>query len=585
MINNLRRQTTDFANTLTGLLKAIHPGTWIASTCVCTLLTISILPVSISRSETEIHLCAAVIATAIIGCLALCIRRNRMRFSLIDIIVLGWYAYAMCRVWLDATYPAAGFAIRATLMCLLYVAMRILLTGCTLPGKAIAMLLILSALIEAGMGYSQLISGVSRHHLYPVTGSFLNPGPYSIFLTLGIVTLCALRKTDSLSLSASVFMGIPLALTVSRTAFLSLFVCLLIPYRDRIRGWKQWSLLIVTVLVCGVMLYLVKAGSAEGRWIINNIGIHCLATHILFGNGIGSFFHSFALKTAEISLQNPATDLSAVDVMDYAFDDLLLVGVEQGTIGLAFAVTLIIAVMKRLFTECRPLFLTALSLLTVSLFSYPFELLPYQIIGTVITSYAASEANDGITHENKPSKPMARLIATSILIPLCWIDYVCIHEISLRLYAEKSYELLAGIRDNAFTKDYYEFLPLLDDNKRFLFDFALLLSDQGRYNDSNEMLRRGALISNDPMFIVLQGNNYRDMKAYELAEEAYLQAWHTMPNRIYPLYRVMKLHEQRADTVEAKAIAQKVIAFKEKIKSPAVNDMKREAKEIYRYEK
>lgn len=95
------------------------------------------------------------------------------------------------------------------------------------------------------------------------------------------------------------------------------------------------------------------------------------------------------------------------------------------------------------------------------------------------------------------------------------------------------------------------------------------------------MLRRGALISNDPMFLVFQGNNYRDMEAYDLADKAYLQACHSMPNRIYPLYQLMKLHNQTGNTDKAKVYAIQIINFKEKITSHAVNYIKSEAKTLY----
>lgn len=99
------------------------------------------------------------------------------------------------------------------------------------------------------------------------------------------------------------------------------------------------------------------------------------------------------------------------------------------------------------------------------------------------------------------------------------------------------------------------------------------------------MLRNGARISNDPMFLVLQGNNYRDMGAVEEAEKAYLKAWQTMPNRIYPLYRLMMLYHDAGNRSKALKYAKKVVAFKEKIPSPAVRDMKREAQEIIKFGK
>lgn len=141
---------------------------------------------------------------------------------------------------------------------------------------------------------------------------------------------------------------------------------------------------------------------------------------------------------------------------------------------------------------------------------------------------------------------------------------------------------MRGIHDPVLIKDYAPLLAALEDNRNFLFDYGQMLAKIGRYNDSNSILKQGALISNDPMFIILQGNNYRDMGAFDKAEELYLKAWHTMPNRIYPLYRLMLLYQQTGNDTKTIEYAEKIMTFKEKISSPAVRDIKREAQGINR---
>lgn len=599
-------------------LKSIHLSVWIASACVVWLLVLTVLPVQTGWMGAESYLCFAIPTISVVGSALCIIRKVWIKWSWIDITALSWYLYSMGSLWFDTTYTAAGYAVHATLMALLYVTLRLVFTASHININFIVVLLIAFTLAEAYMGYSQLISGTSRHHLYLVTGSFLNPGPYSAYLTFGIVLMCTLRKEwllrlrlfsasgknslakilDNGSLIIIMVLAVPLVLTMSRSAFLALFICLLILYRHNIKGWKQWAILIFAVCAVGIALYLLKSGSADGRGMINYIGMRCFIDNPLWGSGIGSFFHRFAETTAELSRDNSGIDMTRVDAMDYAFNDLLRVGVEQGVIGLLLAVSLIGLVLFRLWRCNSPLFLGTLSLLIISLFSYPFELLPYQIIATIIASFTSS--NTGRYTSMKCTHPFLHAIHRSVLpggrniarpysayvgiiatIAIIFIvSAVCHKNITIRKNAEKEYNMMAGLHDKAFTKDYYALLSYLQDNKRFLFDFAKILADQGRYNDCNDMLRRGAQISNDPMFLVLQGNNYRDMEAFQEAESIYLKAWHTMPNRIYPLYRLMKLHEQIGNNAKCMEYAEKVLNFKEKVPSPAVNDMKREAQEI-----
>ena len=120
----------------------------------------------------------------------------------------------------------------------------------------------------------------------------------------------------------------------------------------------------------------------------------------------------------------------------------------------------------------------------------------------------------------------------------------------------------------------------MDEERRFLFSFATLLRETGRYNDSNAMLRQGALVSNDPMFEVIQGNNYQSMGETSLADSCYQRAFFMQPNRVYPLYRLMKLYENVGDSAQTLLYARKVVSFNPKVKSSATREMKQEAGKI-----
>lgn len=85
------------------------------------------------------------------------------------------------------------------------------------------------------------------------------------------------------------------------------------------------------------------------------------------------------------------------------------------------------------------------------------------------------------------------------------------------------------------------------------------------------------MCSSDPMFYVLIGNNYKDMKHYDLAEKSYYKAFSVMPNRLYPLYQLMLLYQESGNVIKAKAMAKRVIEMKPKIDSQATRQMKEKA--------
>ena len=127
---------------------------------------------------------------------------------------------------------------------------------------------------------------------------------------------------------------------------------------------------------------------------------------------------------------------------------------------------------------------------------------------------------------------------------------------------------------------------MLNDCPDFLFDFAKGLTSAKRYNDSNAMLQQGTMVSADPMFYVCMGNNYSEMSLFKQAEECYTHALKMVPNRLYPLYKLMKLYETCSNRDACHRMARRVAAFREKVSSPAVREMKTEAKQICeQYEK
>ena len=149
-----------------------------------------------------------------------------------------------------------------------------------------------------------------------------------------------------------------------------------------------------------------------------------------------------------------------------------------------------------------------------------------------------------------------------------------------RVEAYADYVRLRGIQDTAFTDDFRRSYALLDDRADFLFTYGTALRELGRYNDSNAVLRQGTRVSGDPMFHVVMGNNYHDLGVTEKAEETYRKASALLPSRMYPLYRLMKLYEATGQKRKAERTARRIAAFRAKVDSPAVRQMRREAREL-----
>ena len=74
------------------------------------------------------------------------------------------------------------------------------------------------------------------------------------------------------------------------------------------------------------------------------------------------------------------------------------------------------------------------------------------------------------------------------------------------------------------------------------------------------------------------GRNYQAMKEYDLAEKTLLKSTQIVPNRLYPLYLLMKLYVETGDDEKARETAGIVLT-----KEPAVREMREEAEKIRNY--
>lgn len=533
----------------------------------------------------------AVAALAVLALTAVCLGRRLPRLHWADGVALFWWVCVSLNYVFVSPYPAAEVYGKAMALGVAYVALRLVIPFC---GRAFTRLwwvgLCAAGGYELWTGFMQLAGReVSRHHLFDVTGTFFNPGPYAIFVAVVLAVSvawwyrhgedCAGRgrwsRAGAWSVAAvAVFCFPVLVATWSRAAWVAVAVaaaCLLWKAHRRMVLWGMG------VAVCaGVAAYFLKQGSADGRLVMTMVAGRAWAGEWLCGHGLGGYAQAYGAAQEAFFAAHPGSPLSVVaGSPEYAFNGVLGVGVEQGVLG---AVPALVLGLWSLAVLCRRGEVSAygwLVLLVSSLFSYPFALWPFLLLAVAWVALAASlEAG---TAEVRWWK---RTAVWPVVAAGCW----CVWHLSActarRVEAYEEFRRVRGIQDVAFLEDYckkYEDLKAYPD---FMFTFGSALREAGRYNESNAMLRQGTRVSCDPVFYTLMGNNYRDLGAVAEAESAYRKAFGMLPGRMYPLYRLMKLYEAEGRVHEAEEMARQITAFRPKVDSPAVREMKNEAKEF-----
>lgn len=120
-------------------------------------------------------------ATVFIYCL---FERKTLRFSLQDFLVLLFCVSGLAVTWFHNNSPSNKWVI-LLLTLPLYFCFRYMLQDNRKGRNSLLFFLLITDLIEAFWGLLQLYGFYrSYHNLYPVTGSFFNPGPYAGYLAM-----------------------------------------------------------------------------------------------------------------------------------------------------------------------------------------------------------------------------------------------------------------------------------------------------------------------------------------------------------------------------------------------------------------
>ncbi|EHG98928.1 tetratricopeptide repeat protein [Paraprevotella clara] len=533
----------------------------------------------------------AVAALVVLALTAVCLGRRLPRLHWADGVALFWWVYVSLNYVFVSPYPAAEAYGKAMALGVAYVALRLVIPFC---GRAFTRLwwvgLCAAGGYELWTGFMQLAGReASRHHLFDVTGTFFNPGPYAIFVAVVLAVSVAWwyrygeafagrgrwSRVGAWSVAAvAVFCFPVLVATWSRAAWVAVAVaaaCLLWKAHRRMVLWGMG------VAVCaGVSAYFLKQGSADGRLLMTMVAGRAWAGEWLCGHGLGGYAQAYGAAQEAFFAARPGSPLSVVaGSPEYAFNGVLGVGVEQGVLG---AVPALVLGLWSLAVLCRRGEVSAygwLVLLVSSLFSYPFALWPFLSLAVAWVALAVSlEAGTAEVRWWKRTAVWPVVAAGGLCV---WHLSACT---ARRVEAYEEFRRVRGVQDVAFLEDYrkkYEDLKAYPD---FLFTFGTALREAGRYNESNAMLRQGTRVSCDPVFYTLMGNNYRDLGAVAEAESAYRKAFGMLPGRMYPLYRLMKLYEAEGQMRKAEEMARQIIAFRPKVDSPAVREMKNEAKKL-----
>ncbi|MBO4723953.1 MAG: O-antigen ligase family protein [Bacteroidaceae bacterium] len=511
------------------------------------------------------------------------------------------------------------------ILCVVYILTSLYFFLCNKKSasKFVIIPFVLICAYEAFLGLCQLLGYTSSHHrLYSITGSFHNPGPYGGLLAVCISLFVAYyvkygddKQGKHLSklwyyivTIVAVAAIIILPSTQSRSSILALgcSLALLAVGTERIREkikpfLRKYGLwLALGLLVAGTGAYLFKKPSADGRLFMDKICINAISDNGWWGAGTGHFGAAYGQAQARYFKQqideNGKDDLDwrainehdrmTADCPDSAFNEFLFLGVEEGPIVMLLFIALIVtAIIISLRSDT--IWCYGLTTLAVfAFFSFPFHVVQFQIMLTVLLSACVSDSQFSICFKDRSADSYTALAIMMTLLMVLSVS------IALRGPQVKRYKQAAlswKKVEKWHLMEYYEYVvedadelvPFMNNDRRFLFAYGQSLNKMGEYVKSDSILKLGTEISSDPMFWNVMGNNSLAQGKIQEAEERYRHAFYMVPNRLYPLCLLAKLYHKECDTVRFCEMADVVEHFIPKVESDNTERLRSEIRDLF----
>ena len=440
---------------------------------------------------------------------------------------------------------------------------------------------------------------VSHNSMCPMTGGFANSGPYGGFLAvcIAVVFAAAWRWRDSVNLydrilfwlsSVSGCLGIVvLPASMSRAGLIALAVSGVVfaltktEIKSYLRSHKWLPLSVVAVsLAIGAGAFCLKKDSALGRFHIWEMELRAIADKPLTGHGYGNALGSYGDAQAEYfeGEERGQERVRIAGCPEYAFNEYLRLGMEFGILGLLLSVAVIVLGTMMLCHSDSSLTFGLVAWGTFAMASYPLAVWQLRLLLAVFLG-AAIGVSVKVGKKGRLILVPA-LVCLSVGSMLVWLPENKHRKEAESKWLEERRFTNFGIFDGMADRLAILY-PQLRRNFRYLYDYGYALHKECRYEESNVILREGALISSDPMFYNIIGKNHEALGDYELAERNYIHAHNMVPSRLYPYILLMEMKERQGNTEQALAYARKALSLPVNERNMSMRDLHERARKYY----
>lgn len=434
-------------------------------------------------------------------------------------------------------------------------------------------------IIEGVCGIIKFISNYILNRYYiPECGNFDNPAgfasllssmyPYSLYVTR--ITKKRIKRIIQISI---ILIIISVLLSTSRTGILCIVIISLLYIINRKKTpYRMFTLFaIIFLMVVLYVLYNINKNSANGRLFIWKRSFEMIMQRPLEGYGIGGFKAQYMKFQADFFEKNQNTLYTMIaDDVNFAYNEFINIAINYGLIGILFTlfflVCIIICYNKNHHYIKKYAALSCLSITFFSCFSFPLYYPSTWLILVVNLIIITKPIIYNILSYLRESKVKYPFVVCGTIFSLVFALKTTIYA-RTELDWKINNDLYRNTKSNKAVKEYKRLYNDLKMNPHFLYNYAIILLNEKRYDESLIIAKQSNCIWKNYDTEILLGNIEEQRKNYENSLTHYRTASYMCPAKFYPLVQIQQIYKKNGDINSAKEWAIKIINKPEKIKN------------------
>lgn len=478
-----------------------------------------------------------------------------------------WYAFALGLSLVIAAMALSGREGRDLMRRRFYLLVLIVITVC---------------LAQAVYGIFQFLHILPAFGKLRVTGSFDNPAGLAAAMCAGLpFALCLWHDRRKwmryFAVAAALIMVAAVCLTCSRAGIVSVIVVISIVAISKTSHKIAARQIIIALLpILLAALYFVKRDSADGRLLIWRCSLEMVADKPVFGHGPGGFTAHYMDYQAGYFREHPDSPYARLaDTVHHPFNEYLLVAVDYGLFGLLVLGALGYVALRRYRKQdtkdpaVRAAGLSLISIGVFALFSYPF-LYPFTWVAMLFSLWI-------IFGRPWPVLAAVRIVAVVAAASVCVFALL---DMRCRLDWCKANRMPLAGNTETIRARYEQLHGYFAHDRFFLYNYAVKLSDLGRYDRSLVVARDCSRIWADYYLQLVSGDDCMKQERYEQAEEYFRQAAAMCPARFIPPYKLATIYAATGRTAEARTVAAAILEKEIKVPSSAVYAVRHKMRQL-----